>query len=87
VPLGLLVDLAKLHEHHARDLEAALVVARSALARAEADGPAAWRPGVIEALRHRVRRLERRVGHVSAGRDSRLPDGGPARTILSGTSP
>ena len=87
VPLGLLVDLAKLHEHHARDLAAALVVARSALARAEADGLAAWRPGVIEALRHRVRRLERRVGHVSAGRASRLPDGGPARTILSGTSP
>jgi hypothetical protein len=60
-PLGLLVDLAKLYEHQARDAAAALAVTRRALARAEADGLGAWRPDVVDALRHRARRLERRL--------------------------
>ena len=61
VPLGLLVDLAKLYEHHARDLAAALVLTRAALGRAEADGLGAWRPTVLGALEHRARRLEGRL--------------------------
>jgi uncharacterized protein YprB with RNaseH-like and TPR domain len=60
-PLGLLVDLAKLQEHHARDLAAALGLARQALARAAWDGTAQERPDLVEALGHRVRRLERRT--------------------------
>jgi uncharacterized protein len=66
VPLGLLIDLAKLHEHHARDHAAALGVARMALARAEAAGLSTWRPEAMEAVRHRVRRLERRVAGLPA---------------------
>lgn len=60
-PLGLLVDLAKLYEHHARDAPAALAVARAALTRAESEGLAAWRPAVVEALQHRARRLGAKV--------------------------
>ena len=62
-PVGLLVDLAKLHEHQARDVPAALAVARSALEHAEAQGLAAWRPAIVAGLRHRVRRLEGRLAH------------------------
>ena len=61
-PLGLLVDLAKLYEHHARDLAAALALTRVALARAAATGLATWRPAVLEALQHRARRIEQRLG-------------------------
>jgi hypothetical protein len=59
-PVGLLVDLAKLHEHRARDFAAALAVTRAALARAEAE---AWASGtdLVEALRRRGRRLVRRL--------------------------
>jgi len=64
-PLGLLVDLAKLYEHHACDPGAALDLTRAALGRAEADGLAAWRPVVLEALHHRARRLERRLARRS----------------------
>jgi uncharacterized protein YprB with RNaseH-like and TPR domain len=60
-PVGLLVDLAKLEEHHARDLRAALRLARLGLARAEQDGGDEGRPLLAEALAHRVHRLERRV--------------------------
>jgi hypothetical protein len=60
-PLALLVDLAKLQEHHARDHAAALALTRDALARTEAAGIADWRPAVVEALHHRARRLERRL--------------------------
>jgi hypothetical protein len=60
-PLRLLVDLAKIQEHHARDFGAALQSARLALAHTER--AAAGEPGValLETLRHRVRRLERRA--------------------------
>jgi uncharacterized protein YprB with RNaseH-like and TPR domain len=59
-PLGLLVDRAKLEEHHARDPATALRLARLALARAEQGegGPLL----LVDGLRHRIRRLERRVG-------------------------
>jgi hypothetical protein len=59
-PLGLLLDLAKLHEHCARDFTAALDVTRAALARVEAE---AWSGGaeVVEALRRRASRLTRRL--------------------------
>jgi uncharacterized protein YprB with RNaseH-like and TPR domain len=60
-PLGLLVDLAKLLEHHARDYAAALAWTRVALARAEADGLGAWRPDVLAALARRAARLARRA--------------------------
>jgi hypothetical protein len=63
-PLGLLVDLAKLQEHHARDLVAALRLARCALARAAWDAAAARRPDLLDALAHRVRRLERRAARA-----------------------
>src|SRR5206468_10567910 len=68
VPLGLLVDLAKLHEHHAGDLVAALAVTRVALAQAEADDLEGWRPTALEALHRRTDRLTRRI--------ARRPDGG-----------
>lgn len=60
-PLGLLVDLAKLQEHHARDYATALDLTRTALARAEAEAAEELRPLVLEALHHRARRLERRL--------------------------
>jgi hypothetical protein len=60
-PLALLVDLAKLQEHHARDHAAALALTHDALARSGAAGLAAWRPAVVAALHHRARRLERRL--------------------------
>ena len=64
-PLGLLVDLAKLYEHHARDLDAALGLTRRALARAEAEGPEETRALALEALEHRARRLGRRLARSS----------------------
>ncbi len=60
-PLALLVDLAKLLEHHARDYTAALRATRAALARVEAEAPREMRALVCEALAHRARRLERRA--------------------------
>jgi hypothetical protein len=90
-PLGLLVDLAKLHEHATRDVPAALATARMALDRAEAEGLAAWRPEAVEALRHRVHRLERRARRVSmkepgaATGSRRHPtgDGGSCRLVAT----
>jgi hypothetical protein len=70
-PLGLLVDLAKLYEHHARDATAALAVARAALTRAESEGLAAWRPAVVEALQHRARRLGAKVTRAPGVRVNR----------------
>jgi len=67
VPLGLLVDLAKLHEHHAGDLVAALAVTRVALAQAEADDLEGWRPTALEALHRRTDRLTRRIARRPAG--------------------
>ncbi|MGH7321571.1 MAG: hypothetical protein ACRELA_18380, partial [Candidatus Rokuibacteriota bacterium] len=72
-PLGLLADLAKLYEHYARDLGAALSLTCTALARAEADGLEATHPLVLGALRHRALRLERRI--LSKGR--RVPNPPP----------
>ena len=69
-PVGLLVDLAKLEEHHARDLPAALRLARLGLARAEQDGGDEGRPLLVEALAHRVRRLERRVARYGTQESS-----------------
>ena len=56
-PLGLLVDLAKLHEHRARDHAAALALTRTALARAERVAP----ESALEDLQRRAQRLERRL--------------------------
>lgn len=66
-PLGLLVDLAKLYEHHAKDLGTALAVTRAALTRAEAEGLGAWRPAVVLALEQRARRLASRLARRAAG--------------------
>jgi uncharacterized protein len=58
-PLRLLIDLAKLHEHHARDYGAALDLTRVALAAAEA-----WElvgGDLVEALERRAHRLTRRL--------------------------
>jgi hypothetical protein len=58
-PVRLLIDLAKLHEHHARDYEAALDVTRAALAATEA-----WTAeggDVVAALERRAHRLTRRL--------------------------
>ncbi len=71
-PLGLLADLAKLYEHYARDLGAALILTRTALARAEAEGFEATPPLVLEALRHRARRLERRISSQARVRARRV---------------
>jgi len=59
-PVRLLVDLAKLHEHHARDFGAALDVTRAALAAAEA-WAAEGGSDLIAALERRARRLTRRL--------------------------
>jgi hypothetical protein len=73
-PLRLLVDLAKLQEHHARDFGAALDTTRAALAATEAwtvDGGG----DLAAALEHRARRLTRRLarGAVPAPRGARAP--------------
>lgn len=65
-PLGLLVDLAKLCEHHARDYARALDLTSTALARAEAETPEEIRALVLGALRHRARRIERRLARRRA---------------------
>jgi hypothetical protein len=70
-PLGLLIDLAKLHEHVARDPAAALALTRVALARAEDEVPEETRDLVLEALRHRRSRLERRMVPLATGRRGR----------------
>jgi uncharacterized protein len=64
-PLPLLVDLAKLQEHHARDFGAALDTTRAALAATEAwalDGG----QDLVEALERRARRLTRRLARAVA---------------------
>ncbi len=65
-PLGLLVDLAKLCEHRARDYAAALRYTRAALERAERESPFEIRAPVLRALAHRARRLERRLDAASS---------------------
>jgi hypothetical protein len=67
-PLPFLVDLAKLYEHHARAYTAALSLTTTALARAETEVAPEMRGLVLEALRHRARRLERRAHRASAAR-------------------
>jgi uncharacterized protein YprB with RNaseH-like and TPR domain len=64
-PIGLLVDLAKLCEHHARDYQAARRLTETALARAEHEVGAEVRPIVLGALGHRARRLARRLAGMS----------------------
>jgi hypothetical protein len=71
-PIRLLVDLAKLHEHHGRDYGAALDATRAALAAAEAwaaDGGG----DLVEALERRAQRLTRRL----AGARTPAPVGAP----------
>lgn len=63
-PLGLLVDLAKLREHVARDFAGALEAARRALGRVEPEVAPELRELAREALRHRIRRLERRLARA-----------------------
>ena len=61
-PLRLLIDLAKLHEHHARDYGAALDLTRTALAAVEA-----WELAhgdLIDALERRAQRLTRRLARA-----------------------
>lgn len=58
-PLRLLIDLAKLHEHHARDYAAALHLTRAALAVVEAWDLAAG--DLVDALERRAHRLTRRL--------------------------
>jgi hypothetical protein len=58
-PLRLLIDLAKLHEHHARDYGAALALTRAALAAAQAWAVVGG--DLVEALERRAHRLTRRL--------------------------
>jgi hypothetical protein len=71
-PLKLLIDLAKLQEHHARDYGAALDLTQAALRTAEAWDLA--ESGLVEALERRAHRLTRRlargVAPVAAGADA-----------------
>ena len=64
-PVRLLIDLAKLHEHHARDYGAALDATRAALAATEA-----WTvqggSDLVEALERRAHRLTRRLAGARA---------------------
>ena len=59
-PVRLLIDLAKLHEHHARDYGAALDATRAALAATEAWTVQGGRD-LVEALERRAHRLTRRL--------------------------
>jgi uncharacterized protein len=62
-PLRLLIDLAKLHEHHARDYGAALELARTALAAVET-----WElvsGDLADALERRIQRLTRRLARAT----------------------
>jgi len=63
-PLGLLVDLAKLCEHHARDHATALRLTEVALVRAETEAAVELRAIVLAALAHRARRLGRRLARA-----------------------
>jgi hypothetical protein len=71
-PLKLLIDLAKLQEHHARDYGAALDLTQAALRTAEAWDLA--ESGLVEALERRAHRLTRRLARgvtpVAAGADA-----------------
>jgi hypothetical protein len=71
-PLKLLIDLAKLQEHHARDYGAALDLTQAALRTAEAWDLA--ERGLVEALERRAHRLTRRlargVAPVAVGGDA-----------------
>jgi hypothetical protein len=58
-----LIDLAKLHEHHARDYGAALDLTRAALAAAEAWDLAG--DGLVDALERRAHRLTRRLARAA----------------------
>jgi hypothetical protein len=63
-PLRLLIDLAKLHEHHARDYGAALALTRAALAAVEA-----WElvgADLLDALERRAHRLTRRLARAAS---------------------
>ena len=65
-PLKLLIDLAKLHEHHARDYGAALDLTRAALAAAEA-----WELAggdLVDGLERRAHRLTLRLARAGAAR-------------------
>ena len=65
-PLRLLIDLAKLHEHHARDYGAALDLTRAALATAEA-----WElvgGDLVDGLERRAHRLTRRLARAPTAR-------------------
>ena len=62
-PLRLLIDLAKLHEHHARDYGAALDLTRAALAAAEAWDLAGG--DLVDALERRAHRLTRRLARAA----------------------
>ena len=66
-PLRLVIDLAKLHEHHARDYEAALDLTRAALK--AVDAWAMVGGDLVEALERRAHRLTRRLagGATQAG--------------------
>ncbi len=66
-PVGLLVDLAKLCEHRARDFPAALGYTRAALGRVEAQLSREVGTLVAAALAHRARRLERRLARHRPG--------------------
>jgi uncharacterized protein YprB with RNaseH-like and TPR domain len=69
-PLRLLVDLAKLHEHHARDYEAALDLTRTALLAAEAWAPAG--DDLLAALERRADRLTRRLARAAIPATARV---------------
>ena len=64
-PLRLLIDLAKLHEHHARDYGAALELTRTALEVVERWTRA--EDALVEALERRAHRLTRRLARATAG--------------------
>ena len=73
-PLRLLIDLAKLHEHHARDYGAALDLTRAALATVEA-----WAltgGDLVDALERRAHRLTRRLAHAATVADTRVKAAG-----------
>jgi uncharacterized protein len=74
-PLRLVIDLAKLHEHHARDYEAALDLTRAALK--AVDAWAMVGGDLVEALERRAHRLTRRLarGATQAGAPLGAPRG------------
>ena len=70
-PLRLLIDLAKLHEHHAGDYGAALELTRAALAATEAWAVAGG-GDLVEALERRAHRLTRRLARVATVAGARV---------------